>query len=133
MKTRKMQTKSILSYKSDLSLSLDVISQFLIYVGDSKEEKKDEMSLGLDGQVIKPVSKKYLIFRPYVDPMSLRPYKPPDRGYYFKFHNNTDIRLIRYTLEDNGFREATNRHQEWTMLWSCTNIKSNVFQSLTRY
>lgn len=29
---------------------------------------------------------------------------PPDRGYYFDMRN-CEIRLIRYTLEDNGFRD----------------------------
>jgi hypothetical protein len=56
--------------------------------------------------------------------MAIRPYKPADRGYYFKLYNNIDVKLIRYTLEDNGFREATKREQEWTVMWSCSNIKS---------
>ena len=30
------------------------------------------------------MSKKYLIFRPYIDPMTLRPHKSADKGYYFK-------------------------------------------------
>jgi hypothetical protein len=41
--------------------------------------------------------------------MSLRPYKPPDRGYYYKVNNSADVKLVRYLLEDNGFREATKR------------------------
>jgi hypothetical protein len=36
--------------------------------------------------------------------MTIRPYKPADRGYYYKFYNETIINLIRFTLEDNGFR-----------------------------
>lgn len=33
-------------------------------------------------------------------------YKIVDRGYYFKFYNpTTDIKLIRYFLEENGFLE----------------------------
>ena len=48
--------------------------------------------------------KKYLVFRVYEDPIHLRPYPPPDRGYYFDMHK-CDIKIIRYTLEDNGFRE----------------------------
>ena len=54
--------------------------------------------------------KKYLIFRPYIDPISIRPYKPQDKGYYFKFYNGVVVPLIRYTFEDNGFREATDRN-----------------------
>ena len=48
--------------------------------------------------------KRYLVFRVYEDPIQLRPYPPPDRGYYFDLRN-CDIKIIRYTLEDNGFRE----------------------------
>jgi len=55
--------------------------------------------------------------------MSIRPYKPADRGFYFKFYNS-DVRLIRYTFEDNGFREVSDRKQDWTMMWACSNIKS---------
>jgi hypothetical protein len=40
----------------------------------------------------------------YEDPIQIRPYPAPDRGYYFDLRN-CDIKIIRYTLEDNGFRE----------------------------
>ena len=65
--------------------------------------------------------------------MSIRPYKPADKGLYFKNYNGIDVKLIRYTLEDNGFREATDRKHEWTLMWACSNIKSVVYQNLTRY
>jgi hypothetical protein len=68
--------------------------------------------------------KKYVCFRPYIDPISIRPYKPQDKGYYFKMYNGVEVRLIRYLLEDNGFRDATKRDQEYTVMWSCSNIKS---------
>ena len=42
-----------------------------------------------------------------MDPITVRPYKPQDKGYYFKFYNNINVPLIRYTLEDNGFREQS--------------------------
>jgi hypothetical protein len=45
--------------------------------------------------------------------MSIRPYKPSDRGYYFKFYNETQVPLVRYTLEDNGMREAVDRNLDW--------------------
>lgn len=54
--------------------------------------------------IIAKLKKKYLVFRPYEDPITLRPFQPPDRGYYFKLHK-CDVKIIRYTLEDNGFRE----------------------------
>jgi hypothetical protein len=50
-----------------------------------------------------------MLFRPYIDPMSIRPYKPPDKNLYFKFYKGTDLKLIRFTFEDNGFREASDR------------------------
>ena len=52
---------------------------------------------------------RYMIFRPYIDPISIRPYKPADKGYYFKNYNGISVTLIRYTLEDNGFREASEK------------------------
>ena len=55
-----------------------------------------------------------MLFRPYIDPMSIRPYKPPDK--------NSDVRLIRYTFEDNGFREASDRKQDWSIMWASSTI-----------
>ena len=57
------------------------------------------------------IRKKYLIFRVYEDPIQIRPYQPPDRGYYFDMRN-CDIKIIRYTLEDNGFRELPAKEQQ---------------------
>jgi hypothetical protein len=49
---------------------------------------------------------KYLIFRPFLESMNSKLSKPVDKGYFFKFFNsNTDIKLIRQTLEDNGFKD----------------------------
>ena len=53
------------------------------------------------------IRKKYLVFRVYEDPIQIRPYLPPDRGYYFDMRH-CDIKIIRHTLEDNGFRELPN-------------------------
>ena len=50
-----------------------------------------------------------MLFRPYIDPMNIRPYKPSDNGLYFKMYNNVDVRLIKYTFEDNGFRAVDDR------------------------
>lgn len=76
--------------------------------------------------------RRYLKFRPFIDPIDIRPYKPADRGYYYKIFKG-DVALIRYTLEDNGFREAVNNNQEWSIMWSISNMKSQVYQSLTKY
>jgi hypothetical protein len=72
-------------------------------------------------------SKKVMLFRPYIDPMTIRPYKPADKKLYFKFYNGVDVKLIRYTFEDNGFREASDRKQEWSVMWACSNIKSVTY------
>ena len=65
--------------------------------------------------------------------MSIRPFKPKDNKLYFKFYNGFDVRLIRYTFEDNGFREVTDRKQEWSVMWACSNIKSVVYQALGKF
>jgi hypothetical protein len=53
----------------------------------------DLMTNFINKEVSEKSSKKYLIFRPYIDPMELKPYQPPDRGYYFKF-NNTNVKIV---------------------------------------
>lgn len=37
--------------------------------------------------------------------MNIKPTPPADKGYYFLLHNN-DIKIIRFTLEDNGFKDV---------------------------
>lgn len=86
----------------------------------------------INKEVSKIVEKKFLVFRPYIDPLTVKPYVPPDRGYYFKMHN-CDIKIVRYTLEDNGFREAKQNSLDWTVLWFCSSIKPTVYQGLTKY
>jgi hypothetical protein len=63
----------------------------------------------------------------------MRPYPPPDRGYYFNLHTN-DIKIIRYTLEDNGFRDVKDtKSNDWTIYWQTSSVKRAVFENLTRY
>ena len=76
----------------------------------SKLDKAYEAACSAHQAINNISNKKYLIFRPYIDPMSIRPYKPQDKGYYFKFYNGVNVPLIRYTLEDNGFREVADRN-----------------------
>ena len=45
----------------------------------------------------KQIKRKFLVFRPYEDPMSIRPYQAPDRGYYFYLHKN-DIKRAKRKL-----------------------------------
>jgi len=72
---------------------------------------------------LQKVKRNFLVFRPYDDPMTIRPYPPADRGYYFYLHNN-DIKIIRYTLEDNGFKDYKivepnykNNDGRWSLYW----------------
>lgn len=75
------------------------------------------------------MGKKFLVFRPYIDPMTIKPYLPPDKGYYFKM-KNIDIKIVRYTLEDNGFRHT---EKDWLIMWSASSLKSSVYPGLTKY
>ena len=51
---------------------------------------------------------------------------------YFKILN-WDIKIVRYTLEDNGFREAKENTIDWTVMWYCGSIKTQMYQGLTKY
>lgn len=63
-------------------------------------------------------SGKYLHFRPYTGDINERPELIKKNGYCFRFFN-ADVKLIRNTLEDNGFRENNNpRNQDWLVMWS---------------
>jgi hypothetical protein len=84
------------------------------------------------------IRRNFLVFRPYDDPITIRPYQPADRGYYFLLHKN-DIKIVRYTLEDNGFRDIklfdNYKHNDgrWSLYWQTGPIKRSVYESLTRY
>ena len=76
---------------------------------------------------------RYLHFRPFPGEVVERPELMKKNGYYFRFHNS-DVKIIRYTLEDNGFRENNNlRNQDWLVMWSNTGYKSDVYQNMTKY
>lgn len=65
--------------------------------------------------------------------MSERPPSPADKGYYFLLRNN-DIKIIRYTLEDNGFKDINDtKSKDWTIFWQVGAIKKPVYEALTRY
>ena len=71
-------------------------------------------------------------FKPLTDdPEHCARKTPQDFGYYFKFLNNAEIKLIKYLFEDNGFLETS--HNNWTMLWSIGPIKFEVYNSLSPY
>ena len=46
---------------------------------------------------------------------------------------NCDIKIVRFTLEDNGFREAKSNTIDWTIMWYCGSIKTQIYQGLTKY
>jgi hypothetical protein len=69
---------------------------------EEEENKKKTDDAYINRDVSNKTNKKYLVFRPYIDPMSIKPYVPPDRGYYFKM-NHSNVSIIRNTLNDNGF------------------------------
>ena len=91
-------------------------------------------------ELSRKIKANFLVFRPYEDPISIRPYPPQDRGYYFYLHN-CDIKIIRYTLEDNGFRDIKANHGDsyklndgkWTVYWSVGVIKKAIYESLHKY
>ena len=55
--------------------------------------------------------------------MNFKPYAPSDKGYYYKFFN-TKIKIVEYTFEDNGFKEAPEKKKdEWTIMWCVGAVK----------
>ena len=74
---------------------------------------------------------RYLVFQPLVTDVRQRPKTPPDHGYYFKFNTNA-VTLIKYLLEDNGFRESNNS-LNFSIMWSNGAIKNEVYQCLGYY
>ena len=91
-------------------------------------------------ELSRKIKRNFLVFRPYEDPITIRPYMPLDRGYYFYLHN-CDIKIVRYTLEDNGFRDIKINHGDtyknndgtWTLCWTVGPIKKAVYESLHKY
>lgn len=76
---------------------------------------------------------RFLHFRPFVGDLNERPELMKKNGYCFRFLNS-DVKIIRYTLEDNGFRENNNlRNQDWLIMWSTTGFKSDLYQTLSKY
>lgn len=62
--------------------------------------------------------------------MNIRPYQPPDKGYYFKM-NHTEVKIVRYTLEDNGFRET--KKNDWALCWSSASVKLSLYANMTKF
>ena len=75
-------------------------------------------------------SVRYLEFRPFIDDIDQKIKTPKDLGYYYKILGS-ECRLIKNTLEDNGFKETTGNN--FSILWSSPAIKPEVFKHLKRY
>ena len=61
----------------------------------------------------------------------MAPASQPDLGFYYRLYN-TDVKLIRTTLEDNGFREARKK-DDWTVMWGSGMFRSQVYEFLGRH
>jgi len=98
---------------------------------EKDEEKDDEEYKAIEYKNMNESlinRRKYLKFRRIYE--FERPKKVKTSEYYFKF-NNCDNLLIRYTLEDNGFKEST-KHEP-NIIWSNWSIQSTIYNSLSRY
>lgn len=103
-----------------------------IFMPSSEPEQQAEEPKQQE-QVLEKVRKHWLVFRPYEDDISIRPYPPPDRGYYFQLAS-CDIKIIRFTLEDNGFKDVKEtKSTDWSLYWQTSPIKRAVYEGLTRY
>ncbi len=84
-----------------------------------------------------PIKSRFLSFHPYMGKMDGPDIKLVDKGYYFKFYNpTTDIKLIRYFLEDNGFLELSsnnNRSNAISTVNGTFSTNGRVSTSLTRH
>ena len=87
-------------------------------------DSEDTREIGINWEVDEKIGKKYLIFRPYIDPLTCKPYVPSDWGYYYKFHHSK-LTIVQYTFEDNGFKEVPEKKKDdWTLMWSTTSVKT---------
>jgi len=115
----------------------DMISRnFLSKTTGHSNPKEDENKLQREERNLTAYFKlnnaiRYLVFQPLVNDVKQRPKTPPDSGYYFKFNTNA-VTLIKYLLEDNGFRESHNS-LNFSLLWSNGPIKNEVYQCLGYY
>ena len=140
-------TDSLLGYHQETPIEEELITEIHeFYKEEDEKYKKDIMhktgssALWLQRSpkrneklnTLNLQNKKFLIFRPYIDPMSTRPIINDKNLYTFKFINS-DVKLIRYTLEDNGFKEAGNLKNNWTIMWHGGAVKNHIYESLTKY
>jgi hypothetical protein len=77
-------------------------------------------------------TKGYLIFRTltYSEEEPRGGCELYSHGYHY--HTLCEIKLVRKTLEDNGFTNVPYQ-KDWSVMWSVSNYKSSVFQNLHKY
>ena len=74
---------------------------------DEKFEQWDVKSLGAVPYAINSGA-KMLIFRPFWSPdhkVFNAPKSPINKGFFYTFNSNIEIKLVKYTFEDNGLVE----------------------------
>lgn len=83
-----------------------------------KEDKKKP-------KVPNPNASKYISFQPY-----LCRQKPKSSSFTYGYKITGDIKVIKNTLEFNGFKE---RKSNWVLFWGSGGLRSNVYASLSRW
>lgn len=111
-----------------------------------------------DGKQEKP---KQDIYRTFKRPIQYTiNYNRLDYGYFYKFLSNNEIKLVKYTLEDNGFLPfgsslnpvlsssvnahnlmqrngqllpANNIHADWMIMWTTKSLKNSFFTRLSKF
>jgi hypothetical protein len=53
------------------------------------------------------------------------------KGVYFKINSSKDIKLVRHTLQDNGFADCPDE-KSWNLMWTTSSIKASDFQYLKK-
>jgi len=127
--TRKPKLPQIRNFKTPSEKSFQA-SRFSFLKSDmmTKEHNQSALTGTEKPPAVNPeMDSKFLNFRPLL--ASKRPPPPPNKGYFFKFLNN-EVKLIKWTFEDNGFREGK---KDWMIGWANSALRSNVYQSLTRW
>lgn len=74
---------------------------------------------------------RFLKFRPLQGNLNFKPSRSPDKGFYFRLIG-AEPKLIRYTLEDNGFHEEKQTNK-FSILWSSSGLRSSMFQGLNKF
>lgn len=89
---------------NDLYDNLQFSKKKIMQQSHNKKDQWDVNSLGAVPYAINS-GVKHLAFRPYWSEQKqifMAPKTPLNKGFFYKFNSNIDIKLVRYTMEDNG-------------------------------